>query len=264
MDDVAKRYAECLQMIAGSCPVGNVRAHAVDVRRIDKSSVERAFSKLKKDTDYKSIGKRVCHIIRNQEYIKSKYSSPQAYKKMIVLEYTKTKISKQAASISHATKTTIEKMIDVFIDEAFTDLDIRMNVIAHNNKNNTSPDAQYILMHLRDAVAKKITYVDLVYAIIHYFLQEDSPTRKLAMGIAYYFLKFISALKICLMDYYTLARMFRKFRRVKHTYSETPQDIILYVGDHHARNYRRVLSVLNFSKTHYVYSETQCLDVGHI
>lgn len=48
------------------------------------------------------------------------------------------------------------------------------------------------------------------------------------------------------MDLYTFARMFRSYKKQQGKYSESPSNIIAYVGDHHTKNYVRFFKYLNF------------------
>lgn len=49
------------------------------------------------------------------------------------------------------------------------------------------------------------------------------------------------------VDIYTMARIFRSFRKVAGRYSRDPQRVIIYVGDSHARSCREILQVLGFT-----------------
>jgi hypothetical protein len=70
-----------------------------------------------------------------------------------------------------------------------------------------------------------------------------------------------------MMDMYLFSRMFRKFKKNKKTVSETPTNIVVYVGNWHANNYRRLLDKLGFthkeskSKTKDV--DFQCVNISN-
>jgi hypothetical protein len=67
------------------------------------------------------------------------------------------------------------------------------------------------------------------------------------------------------MDMYALARIFRSFRQVPGKYSDDPTHVIIYAGDAHSQNYRRVLKKLGFKLVQETRSEKryhQCLDIS--
>ena len=60
---------------------------------------------------------------------------------------------------------------------------------------------------------------------------------------------------VIFMDVYLISRVFRKFTpKTKNEYSESPKNIIIFVGDTHANNYRNILKSLDF-KTEFIKSE---------
>lgn len=70
-----------------------------------------------------------------------------------------------------------------------------------------------------------------------------------------------------LMDMYLFPRMFRKFKKNAKLHSEPPTNIVVIVGDWHARNYRRLLDKLGFtSKESKSVSEKvdfQCVNISN-
>lgn len=50
------------------------------------------------------------------------------------------------------------------------------------------------------------------------------------------------------MDVYLMARVFRSFDQIEYKNSRDPQNIIIYVGDAHAENYRKILDQLKFKR----------------
>ncbi len=69
------------------------------------------------------------------------------------------------------------------------------------------------------------------------------------------------------MDLYLLSRMFRTFKEgIKRRYRGEANNVLIYVGDLHATNYRRVLSELEFTEVFSSYARKgeekfQCLDI---
>lgn len=53
-------------------------------------------------------------------------------------------------------------------------------------------------------------------------------------------------LSIPFMDIYLMTRMFRKFKKIEYQNSKEPENIIIYVGHEHAKNYLYILEILNF------------------
>lgn len=73
---------------------------------------------------------------------------------------------------------------------------------------------------------------------------------------------------VLLVDYYTITRMFREFKpKTQGQYSESPKDIMIYVGDAHARNYREFFKYMEFTETESTYAHlaelgTECVAFG--
>ena len=69
-----------------------------------------------------------------------------------------------------------------------------------------------------------------------------------------------------IMDMYLFSRMFRKFKKTK-TMSEPPTNIVVYVGDWHANNYRKLLDKLGFthkeSKSKTKGIDFQCVNISN-
>lgn len=59
------------------------------------------------------------------------------------------------------------------------------------------------------------------------------------------------------VDIYTMARIFRSFRKVPGQYSGDPQRIIIYLGDFHAISCREILRVLGFTLVSQTYAQIQ-------
>lgn len=55
--------------------------------------------------------------------------------------------------------------------------------------------------------------------------------------------------------------MFRSFRNLPGKYSAPAKNIIIYVGDAHADDYRNFLNTIGFREINSVKSETQCLSM---
>lgn len=70
---------------------------------------------------------------------------------------------------------------------------------------------------------------------------------------------------VCFMDMYLLSRMFRNFNKKVEEYSGEPKNIIIYVGDIHADNYRDILKDLGFETMFYSKNEKNyCLDITRL
>lgn len=68
------------------------------------------------------------------------------------------------------------------------------------------------------------------------------------------------------MDVYLMARVFRTFDKKEYQYSESPKNIIIYVGYKHSENYREILHKLKFKelfKTKAKYGEF-CIDISKL
>jgi hypothetical protein len=74
-------------------------------------------------------------------------------------------------------------------------------------------------------------------------------------------------LETIFMDMYLMARVFRTFdNKNKYENSNSPQNIIIYVGNKHAENYRKILNKLDFKrifKTDAKYGEF-CIDISKL
>jgi hypothetical protein len=81
---------------------------------------------------------------------------------------------------------------------------------------------------------------------------------------------------VLMVDYYTITRIFRGYKPKTQTetwYSQPAKDIVIYVGDAHARNYREFLNYMKFKQVEatqstqyimYSYPFYSCLDITKI
>ena len=92
------------------------------------------------------------------------------------------------------------------------------------------------------------------------------PTDKQIKIFTKYLNNILLALEIPFMDVYLLARMFRKFKQIKYQNSNEPENIIIYVGNYHANNYRFILSKLNFKQEFITNSKSDefCIDINKL
>jgi hypothetical protein len=70
-----------------------------------------------------------------------------------------------------------------------------------------------------------------------------------------------------LLDVYILSRMFRTFTQVKDRYSDPPKNIIIYAGDFHSQELKRILTLLGFQivfETSDRGGSLQCLDISNL
>lgn len=90
-----------------------------------------------------------------------------------------------------------------------------------------------------------------------------NPMNNDAQSTIYEIAGIILSLVTCNMDLYLAGRMFRTFRNMRGQYSKPPQNIIVYVGDKHAREYRGLLDDMGFEKRGEVYSrDDRCIDLS--
>lgn len=78
--------------------------------------------------------------------------------------------------------------------------------------------------------------------------------------------KYNILLESIFMDVYLMARIFRNFDKKEYQYSESPSNIIIYVGNTHAENYREILYKLKFKelfKKEAKYNEF-CVDISKL
>lgn len=68
------------------------------------------------------------------------------------------------------------------------------------------------------------------------------------------------------MDIYLMARVFRKFEQKNYQNSNQPENIIIYVGDVHAKNYRKILNRLKFKLEFKSFSKKDefCIDIKNL
>ena len=72
------------------------------------------------------------------------------------------------------------------------------------------------------------------------------------------------------MDYYLMARCFRKFERKKDEYYLPPANIIIFAGDAHISNYIEILGKLGFTinfqkkRTNVNDPNYQCLNISEM
>lgn len=70
---------------------------------------------------------------------------------------------------------------------------------------------------------------------------------------------------VLLMDYYTITRIFRSYKpKQTGEYTLPAKDIIIYVGDAHARNYREFFKYMEFQQREEVYSSKYIPNVGNV
>ena len=77
----------------------------------------------------------------------------------------------------------------------------------------------------------------------------------------------INTYRICLMDYYLMARCFRSYHRKSSEYYRPSYNNIIYAGDRHVKNYADILEKLGFKTTYKNISRTkksnyQCVDIS--
>jgi hypothetical protein len=69
---------------------------------------------------------------------------------------------------------------------------------------------------------------------------------------------------VLLVDYYTITRIFREFKpKTQGQYSESPKDIMIYVGNAHAENYREFFKYMEFTETESTYAQMHVPNVGN-
>ncbi len=76
--------------------------------------------------------------------------------------------------------------------------------------------------------------------------------------------KLLQEFQINIMDAYLLARVFRNFEKKDDEYSNSPNRIIIYVGEDHAENYDTFLNLLGFETIFRKFDESQCLNISDV
>ena len=77
----------------------------------------------------------------------------------------------------------------------------------------------------------------------------------------------IKTYRICLMDYYLMARCFRSYHKIDSYYYRSGYNNIIYTGNLHVKNYTNILEKLGFKTTYKNISKTkksnyQCIDIS--
>jgi hypothetical protein len=96
---------------------------------------------------------------------------------------------------------------------------------------------------------------------------KDKTTEEIISSLDFYALSLIpielNNLFIILMDIYTLTRMFREFKDIPNQNSTSPKYNIITVGNYHADEYIKILSILGFTTRIHLKSNNGCfVNVG--
>ncbi|CAH6418340.1 Hypothetical protein POVN_LOCUS116 [uncultured virus] len=231
LGDVDREFDACLKIDKSRCMYNNARVHYADIR----FAIDESFSEMHYATDA---------VDRAGAY--------DLDAKLKHLEYVLTAIhptlSKRLAD---------EKAIRVWFDESLDRPRIEKQI--RNVPDKGIRDA--LNKFFADEIARyaaPYTFTPLTYSAL---LDAVKRKDKATISKAY---KLLFEISIAYMDVYLLARMFRTFRQVKNKPSGPPKNILVYVGNYHAENYRRFLKTLNFDRQ-FEAAETrviQCVDIS--
>lgn len=241
-------YKHCLSQQSELNKCLNVRFHNTDIRLpITKRlpfvpyihnlmfHMDQEISKMNFDnyTKYLNAYKKALLDPRNSKEI-DEYKNAKSLPSLINMYkniYNKFKLEKQLSQINSHIRDILEK----YMNDKFNELDFKY--INFNNINkfiNTLP--------------------------INTF-----PTKSQTKELNKY-TKYNILFESIFMDVYLMARVFRTFDKKEYQYSESPKNIIIYVGSKHAENYREILHKLRFKelfKKEAKYGEF-CIDISKL
>lgn len=233
LDKFNKNLRGCLNPIK-NCQYPNIRFHNTDIRQADYDE---------KTPFILEIENQIIELIKLFMGIKYKDSD---YEKLIDKLLTKiTNISRKDKKELNAIKTheqlleylmklynryKLKKQVDHISNE-----NVRNILIKHLINNIKNADLEYFS---GDPMLKIFDYMPL------YILPNEEQKQK------FYKLWNFTIVPITaqFMDIYLMARMFRKFRVVENQNSNEPENIIVFVGNLHAENYRKILKELEFKE----------------
>jgi hypothetical protein len=230
--EIYDMYENCLQIEKDVCKYKNIRFHYSDIRSIPILFNFLLYYYYLLEILHKNVNNaQQYYELIDWVELNQLTKDPMKY---LESTKTKTKIHKQYSKLQYPE---LEKEIENFYKSIIIDLFRQYLHEQFITSTKTILELDNDLKNIEKRLEKSI----------------EITTKVLLMGISR------------LMDLYLVSRMFRKFKNIKGRFSEPPTNIIVYVGEQHAENYRRFLDYLGFSK---VSSESknenkdfQCLDV---
>lgn len=272
-------YKDCFQYNKKDCIYKNVRFHYTDIRKPDFVNDQIFLFELKLF---------IRHIIRlpinDQFEILLKHNEEiNEYKKLNNIKdfmeyglktYSKLKILKNLESVSYPE---VKILLLKHLEECLSKLDL--NILKWNN---IMEIVNYLIKQQEHN--KKINEIDIDEDDLDYGSGEEneesddednkikrSKEQKIFEEYNKYHEKLVlldetlTNYNVCFMDVYLISRMFRKFSDSTHKkdiYSEEPKNIIIFVGDTHAENYRKFLKELKFKQIFYIKDDKNCLNIS--
>jgi hypothetical protein len=227
----SNRFENCLDLIK-KCKNSNVRFHNTDVRK-GKSKNLPFFMKLEiniVDTlfyafryhdlkIYKMALKEINELLSDSdrnEYIKNS-KSYDLFIPYLLNVYNKFKILRQLEKIPYKH---VKNILTNYLYSKISKIDL------------------------------KYFQLDKIISIISKFPKDHIPFE--LFDDLVYLLKYVRENLIELtanfMDFYLMSRLFRRFKQINFQNSKEPENIIIYVGDIHADNYRAILKKLDFQQ----------------
>lgn len=249
ISNIEYKFSNCFRRDKKDCELPNLRAHWTDIRRTEK--IAKITQKLqlyllfwkgdirKNRSEEKDIEKvyNLFSEFYNQPVVKKSKDMPMFIDNISKL-YSRL-ITKQLKSIDDsAIKNTLEDWFNFSCTE---------NVFANERT------IQFLNEYQGNLLYAPYYYLSILQKTI------DSVEKIRILDLVSGFMNYITGSMACIMDIYLLSRVFRTFRD-----SVSPQNIIIYVGDHHAESYRQVLNMLDFtliasSRT----DDNKCLDISN-
>jgi len=213
INEFSRKYWECFCPDKRDCFHKNVRFHYTDVR-ISRSTINfiRELSEKINILNFKQI-RELFLTDEGQKYKKLK--TGKDFLEYGLQQYSKFKLSKQQENIPYP--------------------EIKIKLL------------EFLYSHLKDDFTiNQLTYEGLIkiinnierFELTNKILADSLKTKLISRFILY---------EALFMDVYLISRMFRKFTsKNKNEYSESPKNIIIFVGNVHAERYREILKSLNF------------------
>lgn len=226
------------------CPYNNLRAHLIDVRHEGNKILYTLHDISKSITqDIPVISQSIIDKILNElnDLLKSITFSDNSLINKIKRE---TRITKNLANI---TDTKLADQIEKYFDTKLLGYGINNDMLAKLYQNR-----------------KVILDVAHEHTLRGSITQAELDQYKGAMAYLDDKLLIIRDFQVMVVDYYLITRMFRSFT-AKSTgeYSQPPKDIIIYVGEAHARNYREFFKYLGLFEIEKRYSKELVPNIGN-
>ena len=217
--DVNKMFDNCLQLKKTLCQYKNVRMHYSDIRHIKE---------MEPFNDFRYYYLNLIRYYNTREEIYKENLEQTRIKKNDIINNLSDLLDKGIDYLIYISKT--NKQLD---NLEFHDLKPLIKTYFGNK-------IRVLLKNFN------IDKVKNIFSVGDEMIKGKFPNKK-EIDIIKTFSTQILDFTSYLMDMYLFSRMFRKFKKTEKNHSEPPTNIVIYVGDWHAENYRKLLDLLGFT-----------------